>query len=154
MLDSNLQVAERWRQHFAEQEDGLPVSLAPLIALNEQVPRSQVVVDQRRLPRSLLACSRPRAQRWPWHEKRAPGKLGRIAQMTAWHMISAGNSPGQRDRAFPYAVRGTVDGLVCIPYTLSQKDFADALKQWGVKSKKKPGCFSPLPLIRRRSAGL
>ena len=46
MLDSNLQVAERWRQHFAEQEDGLPVSLAQLIALNEQVPRSQVFCPQ------------------------------------------------------------------------------------------------------------
>ena len=46
VLDSNLQVAERWRQHFAEQEDGLPVSLAQLIAINEQVPRTQVFCPQ------------------------------------------------------------------------------------------------------------
>lgn len=45
VLDTE-QVAERWRSHFAEQEDGLPVTPEQLIDLNDASQRQEAVLPR------------------------------------------------------------------------------------------------------------
>ena len=44
VLETTEQVAERWRSHFADQEDGVPMTPQQLIHMNEEIPRRKAVL--------------------------------------------------------------------------------------------------------------